>query len=143
MSQFALLVVEPEQKGCHDLGHFPLRGRLPAHANHDAVGRAMVLHLGNSVALSRPVWHVKPLRDNAIEARKLEPLEPALRHSDISRCERGVEWQLLDTNATFRERKQVYVLALSKQYTEGDEASRYLAGKSVDAALCRVKAHLP
>ena len=68
----ALRVVEPEQKR-----RDPALGLLaPAEADDHAVGGPVRLDLDDAVTRAGEIGHAEPLRDDAVEARRLESLQP-------------------------------------------------------------------
>ena len=72
----AVLAVEPEQERRE-----PVRLLLPADANHDAVGRLVLLDLDDAFPRAGQVGQAEPLRDHAVEPRRLEAVEPRGRRS--------------------------------------------------------------
>src|SRR5690606_7065602 len=85
----ALLVVEAEQERADRIA-----ARLvKAKARDDAIRRAHVLDLDHR-ALARLVVLVLALRDDAVESRAFEALEPTERRRAIARRRRDVERRL-------------------------------------------------
>src|SRR5215218_1942176 len=82
-----LVVVEAEQ----DRRDLPLDLLAPAKANDHAIGGAVLLHLDDTVARAREVRHPQPLADDAVEPRRLEPVEPARRVGELVRARRDAE----------------------------------------------------
>ena len=72
----AVILVQPEQQRADRVG----AGLVQPVAGDDAVGRALVLDLEHD-ALVRLVGDRQRLGDDAVEARALELVEPALRES--------------------------------------------------------------
>jgi hypothetical protein len=57
---------------------------LPADADDDAVGRLVLLHLHDAVPRAGQVRQAEALRDDAVETRDLEAVEPALRLGEVT-----------------------------------------------------------
>ena len=64
-----------------------LAAGLPADADHDAVGGLVLLHQDHGLARAEHVGEPEPLRDHAVETRRLEPVEP--RGGGVERGRRG------------------------------------------------------
>src|SRR3954454_24371613 len=67
-----LVVVEPEEKG----GNRALRPVLEADAGDDAIRRLVRLDLHDTVTRAGEVRQAEPLRDDAVEARGVQRLQP-------------------------------------------------------------------
>jgi hypothetical protein len=70
----ASLAVQPEEQR-----RDPRRLLLPAHADDHAVSGLVRLHLEHAVARAGQIRQSELLRDDAVEARGLEPVQPFLR----------------------------------------------------------------
>ncbi len=76
----AVVAVEAEEERRDAIGP-----RLPAHADDDAVGRLLGLHLHDSVPRAGEVREIAALGDHAVEADRFEAVEPAERLVAIAR----------------------------------------------------------
>ena len=135
----SVVAVEAEQQRRDAVGP-----RLPAHADDDAVGGLLRLHLHDAVARAGEVREVAALRDHAVEADRLEAVEPAERLVAIAR--RGGELEPLraplEPRAALRERLVPRLDALPHEDVERDEACGDLRGQPVHAALGGMQPHL-
>src|SRR5205823_5236941 len=66
--------VEPQQQG-----GYACAALLPAQADDDAVRGLVLLDLDHAVARAREIGQPEPLRDDTVEARRLERVQPLLR----------------------------------------------------------------
>ena len=66
---------------------------VPAEPRDHAVGGALVLDLEHR-PLARLIGRVEPLRDDTVQARAFEPLEPALRRRPVARRRCQVDGRL-------------------------------------------------
>ena len=128
----AVVAVEAEQQRRDAIGL-----RLPADAHDDAVRRLLGLHLHHPVARTGEVRELASLRDHAVEADGLEPLEPAERFVAIA----GSGGELESLRAAFescpalRQRLAPGLDALPDEDVESDEPGWDLGREPVDAAL--------
>jgi hypothetical protein len=125
----AVLAVEPEQQGADDAA-----GLVPAEAGHDAVGRALVLHLEHRARVGG-VRRVERLGDDAVEAGALEDLEPLAADRDVGARRRQVDrrrgllHELLESRPALAQgRVEQRLVALGKE-VERDERGRRLLGE--------------
>ena len=86
MVELAVVVVQPEQQRPDVRARAVL---VPAEAGDDAVGGALVLDLQHR-PLARLVLLVELLRDDAVEAGALEPVEPVRGERPVGVA--GVRW---------------------------------------------------
>jgi hypothetical protein len=122
----------------------PARPLLPAQSDDDAVGRALRLHLHDRLARAGEVRTVLALGDDAVEARRLERLEPVLRHVAVACHGREAEagGEALERRPPVRERLAPQLLSGPHEHVEGDELGGDLSGQLAHPALGRVQAHL-
>jgi len=114
----------------------------PGDAYDDAVGGLLALHLEDAVTRPREVGQSGSLRDHPVEARDLEPVEPALCDGEIAGRRRDRERKLLDAFAPLLERQLVHGLAVPEEDIEGDEVRGDFRGELLHPALCGMEAHL-
>src|SRR5581483_1912465 len=117
---------------------------LPADPCHDAVGGAVRLDLDDALARAGEVGEAEALRDDAVETRSAQRLQPVTALLDVARDRRELETlaDLLELGAPLLDRPLVQLLPLPQQEVEGDEGGRNLPGEPPHAALGRVQAHL-
>ena len=119
--------------------------RLPAHADDDAVGRLVRLHLHDAVARARQIRQAELLRDHAVEARRLQCLQPRAALLDVvghGRERRHLPRRRSSSRAPLLDRLLVHRLALPEQQVERDERRRDLGRQLAHAALGGMEAHL-
>ena len=131
----AVVAVQAEEE-CRD----PVRLRLPAHPDDDAVGGLLRLHLGDALARAGQVREVEPLCDHAVEADCLEAVEPG-RVLGPGRSWRERARSGFALRSSFERRLASGsghdLFALPDEHVEGDEAGGDLAGQLSDPALGR------
>src|SRR5437763_2020472 len=140
VAELAVVVVEPEEAR-----RDPALGlRLPAHADDHAVRGPVRLHLDDALAGAGEIRQPVPLGDHAVEAGRLEPVQPLLRSVSGARDRRELEAlaATLELSPPFLERPAPHLVAVPEQEIEGDELRRDLAGEAPDTALRRVEPHL-
>src|SRR5437763_221400 len=87
VAELAVVVVEPEEER-----RDPALGlRLPAHADDHAVRGPVRLHLDDALAGAGEIRQPVPLGDHAVEAGRLEPVQPLLRSVSGARDRRELE----------------------------------------------------
>src|SRR5207245_4954781 len=83
------------------------------------------------------------LRHDAVEADRLEAVEPTARVGDLTRRRRQPEaLERLDAGAALLERQLPDLLAVPEQHVEDDELRRDLRRELPDPRLGRVEPHL-
>jgi hypothetical protein len=137
--EFSVLAVEPEEQRRE-----VRRLRLPAHSDDGAVRGLVRLHLCDRLARAGPVGEVEPLRDHAVQPRRLERVEPGARLLEVGGRGRELEalGELLELPAPLRERELVHWLALPEEHVERDELGGDLRRELADPALRGVQPHL-
>ena len=120
--EVAVVVVEAEQ----ERGDRVAPALLPADAGDDAVCGLVRLHLDDAVARAGEIREAEALRDDTVEARRLQRLEPLVPLLDVVRDGRELEAvpDLLELGAPFLDRPLVHRLALPEEQVEGDEGRR-------------------
>ena len=126
MVERALVVVEPEQQRA-DVGARAVL--VPAEPGHDAIGGALVLDLEHR-PLAGLVGRIEPLRDDAVEPRALEPLEPVGRGRAVPGRRRQVDRRLgvaedgLEAGSAFALRDRAQVVVAEREEVPRHEARR-------------------
>src|SRR6185437_11084617 len=102
------------------------------------------LDLDDAVARAGQIREAQPLRDDAVEARSLQRLQPFPPLPDVVGDRRQLEAlpDLLELGASLLDRLLVELLPLPDQEVERDEGRGNLSRELADAALGRVEAHL-
>ena len=133
-------VEEPQD---HRADERPRAVLVPAKARENAVHRAFVLHLDHR-ALARLVAVAPRLRDDAVEPRALEALEPLLGDGsvvgdggDVHRSLRVAE-DVLQQGAALLERGGRQVFVAEREQVPQDDGRRGLLGQHRDAGVGRV-----
>src|SRR5213075_1935990 len=100
--------------------------------------------LAPRLARAGEVGDAEPLRDHAVQARRLEAREPLLRPVAVPRRRREPEalGLPLELAPALLERVLPDLLALPEKQVEGDEVGGDLRGKPAHARLCRMEAEL-
>ena len=123
MVELADIVVEPEQERA-DVRARPVL--VPPEARDHAVGRALVLDLDHR-PLARQVRPLEPLRDDAIEARALEAVEPVEGEGPVGRGRGQVDRgrrsreRRLEPAPSLRLRRPAEVLVVEREQVPGHE----------------------
>ena len=123
----------------------PVGLRLPAHADDDAVGRLLGLHLDDAVARAGEVRDVAALRDRRRRDRSPRSgrASRAPRHGPVSRATARSASRFARARARrFESGSCQASTSLPDEHVEGDEASGDLRRQLVDAALGRVEPRL-
>jgi hypothetical protein len=138
--EITVLVVQPEEQRRDP----PLRLLAVAEPDDHAVGRLVLLDLGDGLARPRPVRRVKSFRHDAVEPGRLDPVEPVFRLLGVARVRRELEplRLALELLAPLLEREFVQLLALPEQDVEDDELRRDLGGQFSNPALRGVEPEL-
>ena len=111
---------------------------VPAEPGHDAVGGALMLDLQHR-PLARLVLRVEPLRDDPVEPRAFEPVEPVRRELSIRRrrCQMhgriGRPEDRFQPGAPLPLRHRPQVLVTEREEIPRDERCRRLCGEHVHA----------